>query len=395
MLIKSLQLTNLLSFGPETPALELHPLNVLIGPNGSGKSNFLEALALLQAAPRLLTTPIRDGGGVEDWLHKSAESTGAGRIEARIEAIVCQPENRGDLRYGLAFQAVNGRLEITDEYLENAQASPGKDQTYFFYRWNNGHPLLNVKGGAGEPRGLKRESIKPDHSILAQRRDSDLYPELTQLAETLADLQLYRDWTFGRTAKVRKPQQTDVPNDRLLPDGSNLALVISRVKRDGAARRRLLDGLKRIYEGVEDVDPSIVAGSAQLFLVEASGSMPATRLSDGTLRYLFLLTLLCDPNPPPLLVIEEPELGLHPDLLPSLADLLVEASQRTQIIATTHAPALVDALSHQPESVVVCERRDGGATHMERLDAEHLAPWLEKFRLGQLWVSGEIGGTRW
>jgi predicted ATPase len=255
--------------------------------------------------------------------------------------------------------------------------------------------MLNV-AGQKKPRSLQRESIKPDQSILAQRRDSDLYPELTQLADTLAGLQLYRDWTLGRFSGARRPQQTDLPNEHLLPDASNLALVINRLKRDPAARRRLVEGLKRIYEGVDDVHVDIVGGAAQLFLLEQTGgAMPATRLSDGTLRYLFLLTLLCDTTPPPLLVIEEPELGLHPDLLPVLAELLIDASQRTQIIVTTHAPMLVDALSAQPEAVVVCERRDGGATHMERLDAQQLGPWLEKFRLGQLWLSGEIGGTRW
>ena len=122
--------------------------------------------------------------------------------------------------------------------------------------------------------------------------------------------------------------------------------------------------------------------------------MPATRLSDGTLRYLSLLALLCDPTPPPLIVIEEPELGLHPDVLPTLARLLVEASARTQLVVTTHAPALVDALSETPESVLVCERGPQG-TRIERLEAEPLAPWLEKFRLGELWTRGEIGGTRW
>lgn len=393
MLIKSLQLTNLLSFGPETPALELRPLNVLIGPNGSGKSNFLEALALLQAAPRDLTTPFQDAG-VREWLHKCPDRAASDPVEARLEAVVSQQEGQPDLRYGLAFGAVGERLEITDEFLENAQPAPGHENPYFYYKWDNGRPMLNVAGQGG-PRTLKRESIKPDQSILAQRRDSDTYPELTAFAETLSDLQLYRDWTFGRRAPVRQSQRTDERIDRLLPDAANLALVINRLKRDGWARRRLIEGLRRIYEGVDEVLTDISGGRAQLFLLDGTGAIPAARLSDGTLRYLFLLTLLCDPNPPPLLVIEEPELGLHPDLLPSLADLLVEASQRTQIIATTHAPALVDALSHQPESVVVCERRDGGATHMERLDAEHLAPWLEKFRLGQLWISGEIGGTRW
>jgi predicted ATPase len=395
MLIKSLQLTNLLSFGPETEPVELKALNVLIGANGAGKSNFLEALALLQATPDQIAKPIRDGGGIQDWLHKS--SALGDQTEARIEALV-RPEGQSkDFRYGLALRESGGRLEVSDEYVENATASGGQPQPYFYYRWNNGHPVLNTKTTAPEGdviRSLRRESIKPDQSILAQRRDSDLYPELTSLADQFGAMRLYREWTFGRYAAPRLPQKTDLPNDSLAPDSSNLGLVINKVRSNGAARRRLIESLKLIYEGVEDVDVRVEGGTAQVFLVESAGVIPATRLSDGTLRYLSLLTLLCDPSPPPLVAIEEPELGLHPDILPSLAELLVDASSRTQLVVTTHAPALVDALTNSPESVVVCERGLGGS-RLERLDRDDLRPWLEKFRLGELWSRGEIGGTRW
>ena len=111
------------------------------------------------------------------------------------------------------------------------------------------------------------------------------------------------------------------------------------------------------------------------------------------LRYLCLLAILCDPDPPPLICIEEPELGLHPDILPKLADLLVEASHRTQLIITTHSDILVDAMTERPEVVVVCEKHEG-ATTMRRLKKDELASWLEKYRLGQLWTKGQIGGTR-
>ena len=94
-----------------------------------------------------------------------------------------------------------------------------------------------------------------------------------------------------------------------------------------------------------------------------------------------------------LLCIEEPELGLHPDILPRLADLLIEASQRTQIIVTTHSDILVDAMTEIPESVVVCEKKEG-KTSMVRLNKEELAVWFDYYRLGQLWTCGEIGGTR-
>jgi len=391
MLIKSLQLANLLSYGPDHPPIELKPLNVLVGANGSGKSNFLEAISLLQAAPDQITRPVRDGGGIHDWLHQSAGQTGA-RPDAWVDAVIANSQGNNHFRYRVAFNEMGGRFQVQDEYLEYEKAQTGKAQPYFFYRWNSGRPVLNTKG-LGE-RGLQRDSIQPDLSILAQKRDADLYPELTWVARQLAAIRQYREWTFGRYATPRLAQKTDAPNDRLEPDCSNLGLVLNRLRMNGSARRKLVTSLRQVYEGIEDVDVSIQGGMAQVFLMEANGPIPATRLSDGTLRYLALLTVLCDPDPPPLVTIEEPELGLHPDMLPVVAELLTDASERTQLIITTHAPGLVDALTDQPESILVCERTEAGTT-IERLDALYLQPWLEKYRLGQLWTSGQLGGTRW
>jgi len=86
---------------------------------------------------------------------------------------------------------------------------------------------------------------------------------------------------------------------------------------------------------------------------------------------------------------------MHPDAIRMIADLLVEASSRTQLIVTTHSPALVDALSDQPESVVVCERDFDGFTEFRRLQSADLDAWLERYSLGELWQKGEIGGNRW
>jgi predicted ATPase len=102
--------------------------------------------------------------------------------------------------------------------------------------------------------------------------------------------------------------------------------------------------------------------------------------------------MLCHPSPPPLICIEEPELGLHPDILPTVAELLVEASKRSQIIVTTHSDVLISGLTDYPESVLVCEREISG-TQMRRLKKEQLDEWLKKYRLGELWRMGEIGGN--
>jgi predicted ATPase len=122
--------------------------------------------------------------------------------------------------------------------------------------------------------------------------------------------------------------------------------------------------------------------------------IPATRLSDGTLRYLSLLAILCHPDPPAVIGIEEPELGLHPDILPTIAELLKKASERTQLFVTTHSDALVSALSDVPESILVCESMPQGTT-IERLEPERLREWLKDYRLGEIWRMGEIGGNRW
>jgi predicted ATPase len=105
-----------------------------------------------------------------------------------------------------------------------------------------------------------------------------------------------------------------------------------------------------------------------------------------------LLSILCHPKPPPLICIEEPELGLHPDIIPQVAKLLLEASQRTQLVVTTHSEALVSALSEVPEAIIVCERDDNG-TQLRRLEPEKLKEWLERYKLGELWSMGEIGGN--
>lgn len=388
MLLKSLKLTNFLSFGESSQVLELRPLNVVIGPNGSGKSNLVEAIELLRATPKDMLTPIRDGGGVRDWLWKGASKSSP---TATINAVLGHPKGQTDLRYILSFTEVAQRFEILDERVENAQPDLGHENPYFYYRFENGHGVLNIKG---KERRLQHEDIELTSSILAQRKDPDQYPELTYLGNTFGKIRLYREWSFGRYTTPRLPQKTDLPNDLLEPDASNLGLVLNRLRRDPSVKKKLLDALRALYDGIDDFDVQIEGGTVQVFFQEGKYIVPATRLSDGTLRYLYLLAILCQPSPPPLVCIEEPELGLHPDVLPTLVSLLKDAAERTQLIVTTHSDILVDALSDQPEAVVVAERNATGTT-LTRLDAEKLKPWLEKYRLGQLWTRGEIGGTRW
>lgn len=394
-LLREITLSNLLSFGPDTPALELESLNVFIGPNGAGKSNLIEALALMRATPIPPQTTsnadvrgvLRRGGGTREWIWKGAKSQ-----PASVELVVKNPKGHKSLRHCFAFRRDEQGFKLHDERVENETAYPGEPEVYFYYRFQDGHPMVNT--AVDKKRRLARESVNLELSILAQRRDPELYPEITYLADTYEKWRIYREWAFGRNTVFREPQKADMRNDRLEEDFSNLGLILSRLSMTPKATRAILDGLMDLYDGLTDFKVFVEGGNVQVFFTEGDFSIPATRLSDGTLRYLCLLAILCDPEPPPLICIEEPELGLHPDILPKLADLLVAASERTQIIVTTHSDILVDAMTEQPEAVVVCEKHDG-RTEMRRLKKEDLVTWLDKYRLGQLWTKGQIGGTRW
>lgn len=388
--LRKIVLENLLSFGREAVSLELRDLNLLIGPNGSGKSNLIEAISLLRSTPFSgratdsdLRGVLRRGGGVEEWVWK-----GAPDVPAAVEATV--DPSGGPLRHVVAFRGGRVGFQLEDERIENAAERPS-GRSSFFYRFQQGAPVLHT-GTNGTVELAK--SIEPNLSILAQRRDPELYPEIFSLVDFYEGIRIYREWSFGRNSVFREPQKADMRNDRLEEDFSNLGLFLSRLQRTPKAKQAILTGLHDLYDGVSDFVIPVEGGTVQVFVSEGDFSIPASRLSDGTLRYLCLLAILCDPDPPPLVCIEEPELGLHPDILPKLAKLLISASERMQLIVTTHSHILVDAMSECPESVVVCEK-ENGATSLRRLSQPDLAEWLQDYRLGELWSRGHVGGNRW
>jgi predicted ATPase len=217
---------------------------------------------------------------------------------------------------------------------------------------------------------------------------------LYHLRGAFSGIRIYREWDVGEGSHLRNPQPADLDEAFLYESGQNLPSVINDLDNRPRALEPLVARLQRFYEAVERLTTRASANTLLLMIQERGlkEAIPATRLSDGTLRYLCLLAILCHPEPPPLICIEEPELGLHPDVLHSVAELLVEASQRTQLIVTTHSDLLVSALSEVPEAVVVCERTDEG-TELRRLEPDKLKDWLERYSLGELWTMGELGGN--
>lgn len=400
--IRTLRLRNLLSFGPDSTPIELSPLNVLIGPNGSGKSNVIEAINLLRASATDLIAPIRAGGGTEEWLWKGIDPRPVARVDTTIRPI----KSNRPLHHSFSFGSVGQRFELVDESIVDESDEESEELSdNIYYSHNKGKPLFGFSPRRGflSPRGrMERapralaEKLTSDQSVLSQLRDPSQYPEITYLSDQYGKFTFFRDWNLGRSSNLRRPQPVDQPNSFLAEDASNLGLVLSYLDLMGEARKAIYEQLTRFYDQFERYSFLLQGGTVQVFFHEKNlqRPVPAARLSDGTLRFLCLATILCHPTPPPLICLEEPEIGLHPDILPIIAELLIEASRRTQVIVTTHSDILVDTLSQSPEAVLVCEK-ETNTTLLRRLNQDELREWLKEYSLGDLWRSGELGGNRW
>lgn len=422
--LKSLRFDGLLSFPPGSEAIELTPLNVLIGPNGSGKSNLIEGIELLHALPTGLASAIREGGGVREWLWKGGGALSTGGLHTQVDLgrgllegasydpldpldalSLTLPEGSESLQYGLTFAGIDRGVEVIEEILEGPARTENNDaeDSTFYYCFRNGRADVSAVDARGvgdgiklltfrDRRSLDRRTLRIDESVLSQLKDPIVYPELTQLGRKLEAVRSFREWTFGPKAEVRKGQPTDWPTDVLLPDARNLGSLLNRLEHS-AAWSEFNSYLTRFLPRFQRYSTRIEGGTVQFYLHEDGLKLPvpATRLSDGTIRFIAILAQLLSPTPPPLICMEEPELGLHPDAVSLLADLLQEASQRTQLLVTTHSDALVSALTDHADSVLVCEYRNG--TVCRRVDSAKLRFWLDKYRLGEIWRIGEIGGN--
>lgn len=405
-MLKSLRLKNILSFRDTEVALR--PLNILIGPNASGKSNLIETLGVLQAAPRDLAGFFRKNGPVSDWIWKGGTERGEERI-AEISAVVDNPDGEHpaekSLKYAIRIADSNERLQVVGEKLENiAPYESSQAQPHSFLSVENGYGHVSPRRPSDDGCAnsyavrirLTPDNFNPAKSVLSELRGPMNFPVLTRTARRFSSMRIYKTWDVGGNSPARRPQPTDGEVDFLREDLGNLALIVNNLQ--GRQTGALMDEyLNRFYEGYGRLHSRVFGGTIQLTINESgmSDSIPATRLSDGTLRFIALMTVLCHPEPPDLVCIEEPELALHPDAMPILADLLERASERTQIIATTHSPDLVDQFTANPDAVVVCERGFDGDTQLKRLSEDELGDWLENYRLAELWKKGVIGGNRW
>ncbi len=342
--------------------VELRALNVLIGANGAGKSNFIGVFRLLnQIIDSNLQLYTGKAGGAESLLHFGQKVTDTIELE-----LTFSPN---------AYQC---RLDATDD---DSLLFGEERISYRGPRYDR--PFVVNLGAGHKETALFDEAARHKTKSIAEH-----------VLNATSSWQVYHFHDTSSSAKVKRTGNIN-DNDRLMPDAANLAAFLFRLQETREAEFRNIVETIRLaapFFGRFKLQPSNLNPlkiRLEWLEKDSTSLFDASALSDGTLRFICLATLLLQPKLPSTILIDEPELGLHPYAINLLASLLRAAAVRTQVVVSTQSVTLVNQLN--PEDIVVVDRSEGESI-FRRLGQETIASWLDDYSLGELWEKNVLGG---
>ena len=345
---------------------DLNPVNVLIGANGCGKSNFVSFFHLLrEMVSERLEMAINKAGGADTQLFLGPKVTQ--KIEANLEF--------GSNGYEFSLEPTSdNRLIFGDERIKYT-GDPGRTLS------------VNRSIGHGHSESKLKEQLK------AGARNQAISDYIYRAVSSWT---VYHFHDTSDTAAMRRESSVR-DNERLRADGANLAAFLYRLREEEQTTYQLIrDSVQLVAPFFSDfkLRPKKRKDDKHIELEwEQVGSdypFHCSQLSDGTLRFIALTTALLQPEPPATILIDEPELGLHPYALEVLANLVLQAQERTQLIVSTQSAPFLNAF--EPDQIVVIDRQEG-ESHFRRLASDELRVWLnEEYTLGDLWQKNVYGG---
>ncbi|MBI5527845.1 MAG: AAA family ATPase [Deltaproteobacteria bacterium] len=359
-------------------------LNVLIGPNGTGKSNVLRCLDLISASARgELGKWVQRSGGIDPLVWDGK----AGEIALKIEF------GKDSYAFDLQRLGRTSLYRIRHEELVGQRVTARGRTGVLSYLERQDRSIAD-RGAIGNRLRGQDVSTSAEETALSLFRRPLRGEGLPWVLQTkLADWRVYHDVNVFADSPVRGPVVAR-SEKRIEPDGGNLVSVLHTLYTGDREFKKDIDAAMRAAFG-DDYDELLFPPAAdqriQLRVRWKSlrREQSAADLSDGTLRFLFLLTVLASPAPPSLIAIDEPETGLHPSMMPVVAEYAADASDRAQIIFTTHSAQFLDAFGDVKPVTTVLKWRDG-ETVLKTIEGKEIEYWLKEYSLGTLFKSGEL-----
>ncbi|MBI3375685.1 MAG: AAA family ATPase [Betaproteobacteria bacterium] len=366
--------------------IELRGLGVMIGANGIGKTTLLELFEILGSSARgELNTRVNAKGGIESLItyDKSDSVTFAIRMPVA------------------GYPSIDYEIEL----LKSERAYVIRNETLSQKRFADQSPFLYINSSADNVRYYEKPESGPGKLVRPNWEHNPFEPSLSQVPKMfrepedfrrrLAAIKSFGLMNVGPGSPVRQPQQMR-PVQVLSETGDDLISSLYFLRETNHDRFEVLeDTLSAAFPDFERLDfPPVAAGMLTLTWKDKNFRHPIYlhQLSEGTLRFLWLASLLMSEKLPTVTLIDEPEVSLHPELLSLLADLLRAASGRTQLIVATHSDRLIRFLA--PKEVMVFDRNPDGSTSVKWGDAQDLdiEKWLSDFTLDEVWRMGQLGG---
>jgi predicted ATPase len=362
--------------------IPLRPLNVLIGANGVGKSSFLDVFGLLAAsAGGTLQSSVGDLGGMKSLV------TADGQCNGLKFALRMEQQSGNTLDYQLWLSSAAAGYVIEHELLVPSWSGTGTAPNKYIDAV--GSKALYYDGG----RYLAPSwDYKTHETALSQVPRT--YREAESFRQLLSDVsEVYHALDVSRRGPVRAPQVLS-PAQTPGADGENLVSCLYNMRETERDRFTAVeDALRAAFPAFEQLGFPLVGGGRGALTWQESGAARefyASELSEGTLRFLWLATLLQSPDLPRIALIDEPEVSLHPEMLRLLTDLMREAAQRCQLVVATHSDRLVRFLD--PSELLVCDKDANGSMIAQWADTLDLEEWMQDYTLDELWSMGRLGG---
>lgn len=400
-MIKELIIRDFFSFKGEHK-IELNPrVNILVGVNGSGKTSFLNAITLLYEgiAGGGLSALFRQWGSYNSIVNACGEDrpecfsiTYVFDAEALRKIVPASPFKK-DVYYTITVFPIGDGTNYSLCETLYSEDSKGRKKTFSYLEFRNGIGQISVRTHEGiDVERYEGGMLSAQELVLKQITDPQRYLPSFVVREAINAIAGYSKFSFD---KVRQPAEAN-NSKRLMNSGENLTQLLSNLNNNYTFQ------YEKIRECLSDINPNFtgigynVFGS-RLYLSLRERNLAhvidALHISDGTLKYMLLLSIFHNPERGLLIDIDEPESCLHPDMIRSVAKMMKSAAKTSQIIVATHSALLLNAF--ELDDILVFEKNAQNETVIKRYSEDDFADREEELLPGQLWLNGEIGGKRW